>query len=463
MDKTIILAAGEGTRMKSKKSKVLHKILNHTILEYVIEASNLSENSQTIVIAGNNKEQIENNFKNIIIRKQEIGHNIPYGTGYAVSCAKDLIDDDDNILVLNGDIPLIRKETLKDFLNSHKQNKMAVSVLSTKLEDPTGYGRIIRDENGNFSKIVEQKDCLESQLEVNEINTGIYAFNGEKLKFALSKLNTNNNQGELYLTDCIEILKNDNQKVAAFSNLSFEEFFGVNNKFELENAEKIMRMRINKKHMIDGVILHNPEYITIDKDAKIDIDTEIFAPCSILGKSEIGKNCVVKSNSRIENSKIYDDVIIDSSVIEDSVVEKGVDIGPFSHLRPKAHLKENVHIGNFVEVKNATVGKNTKAGHLAYVGDADLGEDINIGCGVIFVNYDGKYKHRSVVEDKAFIGSNSNIVAPVYIEKEGYIAAGSTITKKVHQGELAIERAEEKFIKGYVEKKKIRDMKREEK
>ncbi|MDU3153595.1 MAG: UDP-N-acetylglucosamine diphosphorylase/glucosamine-1-phosphate N-acetyltransferase, partial [Anaerococcus hydrogenalis] len=293
---------------------------------------------------------------------------------------------------------------------------------------------------------------------VNEINVGIYAFKGKDLKESLKKIDTNNSSNEYYLTDCIEILNNDGKKVESFVACDPDQFYGINNKKELAYAAKLLRERINEYHMLNGVIIENPSIVNIEKDVKIGKDTIISGPCKILGDTEIGENCIIEGSSRIEDSIIKNNVKIDNSVIEKSFVDQGTDIGPFSHLRPKAKLGKNVHIGNFVEVKNANVDEGTKAGHLAYIGDADLGKDINVGCGVIFVNYDGKFKHRSNVEDGAFIGSNSNLVAPVHVKKEGYIAAGSTITNDVDEGVLSIERAEQKNISGYVEKKKKRDL-----
>lgn len=457
MIKTIILAAGEGTRMKSDKSKVLHKLLNKEILSYVIEASKLDK-SQTIVIGGANKSYIEESYKDLIVREQKIGDEYPYGTGYAVSLALDLVEDDDTVLVLNGDIPLIRKSSVEDFVNFHQTNNNSCSVLSTILEDPSTYGRVVRDNDNLFYKIVEHKDANEEELNIQEINTGIYAFKGIDLKESIKLIDSNNSQNELYLTDCIQILKDQDKKVGAFVGEDASEFYGINNKKELARAEKILRKRVNDSYMEKGVIMETPEIITIEPGVEIGRDTIISGYVKILGNTKISDNCIIEGSTRIVDSRISENVKIDNSVIEESSVGKNTDIGPFAHLRPKADLGENVHIGNFVEVKNSKVGNKTKAGHLAYIGDSDLGEDINVGCGVIFVNYDGKFKHRSIVEDGAFIGSNSNIVAPVRIYKEGYVAAGSTITKDVDEGALSIERAEQKNIPGYVEKKKKRDL-----
>ena len=439
MIKTIILAAGEGTRMKSQKSKVLHKLLNREMIRYVVDSSKLDD-SQTLII------------------EQKIGESYPYGTGYAASLASSEIEDDDTVLVLNGDIPLITKASIKEFVDNHERTNSSASVLSTKVINPIGYGRIIRDDMGEFIGIVEHKDLDLSQHSIDEINTGIYAFNGKCFKNSVKNLQSNNKQNELYLTDCIDILYNQGKKVIAFTANDPNEFYGINNKKELAQASKLLQKRVNDNHMINGVIIENPDMVIIDPLVKIGQDTIISGPVKLLGQTTIGNNCIIEGSSRIEDSQISDNVKVDNSVIESSKVAEGVDIGPYSHLRPKASLGKNVHIGNFVEVKNSNVGENTKAGHLAYIGDSDLGSGINIGCGVIFVNYDGKFKHRSTVEDDAFIGSNSNIVAPVNIKKDAYIAAGSTITKDVNEGMLSIERAEQKNIAGYTYKKRQRDM-----
>lgn len=444
--------------MKSNTSKVMTKILNREIVSYIIDACNI-ENSETIIIAGKNKYQIEEKFPNLKIREQKIGDEYPYGTAYAVSMALDLLEDEDDVIILNGDIPLITKDSLLEFYEFHKENNNNLSVMSTKVENPTGYGRIIR-ENGSFKKIVEQKDANKDELKVNEINVGIYAFKAKDLKESLKKINTDNKSNEYYLTDCIEILNNDNKRVESFVASNPDQFYGINNKKELAEASSILRKRINEYYMLNGVIIENPDMVTIEKGVKIGRDTIISGPCKILGKTSIGNDCVIEGSSRIEDSEIKNRVKIDNSVVEKSFVDEDTDIGPFSHLRPKANLGKNVHIGNFVEVKNANVGDGSKAGHLAYIGDCDLGKNINVGCGVIFVNYDGKFKHRTVVEDDAFIGSNSNLVAPVHVEKEGYIAAGSTITKDVEEGSLSIERADQVNVAGYVEKKKKRDLKK---
>lgn len=456
MIKTIIMAAGEGTRMKSKNSKVLHKLINKEIVRYVKNASDFDE-SETIIIGGSNKDKLKSLFSDVRVVEQKIGEGIPYGTGYAASLALDYIDDKDQVLILNGDIPLIKKESLEELIDNHNQSKASCTILSTIIDNPKGYGRIIRNDSYKFISITEDRDLKAKQKNINEINVGVYIFTGKDLKESIRKIDTNNDQNELYLTDCIEILSQNGKKVEAFINNDYEQFYGINNKYELHQADKILQKRINKSYMLNGVIIESPDTTFIEEGVKIGKDTTISGQVKIYGNTTIGENCYIEGFSRIINSTLEDGVSVDNAVIEDSYMEKDSDIGPFARLRPNCHIGEEVHIGNFVEVKNSKLGKGTKAGHLAYIGDSDLGRDINIGCGVVFVNYDGKNKHRSIIEDGAFIGSNANIVAPVKVSKEGFVAAGSTITGDVDSGELVIERAEEKHIAGYVEKKRNRD------
>ncbi|MDL2311101.1 bifunctional UDP-N-acetylglucosamine diphosphorylase/glucosamine-1-phosphate N-acetyltransferase GlmU [Peptostreptococcaceae bacterium OttesenSCG-928-C18] len=459
MNICIILAAGEGTRMKSKNSKVLHKLMNKPMINYVLEASDSVNVEKKIIIAGKNKSDLENLLKDkdIIIKEQKIGKEFPYGTGYAVSLALDSIGDDDKILILTGDTPLIKGDTLEKFMNYHNSNNNTATVLTAEIGDPTGYGRIIKDMDGSLLKIVEHKDCTEEELKIKEFNSGFMAINGDALKNSINKLDQNNTQGEMYLTDIFGIIRQNGEKIATFLIGDVEEVYGINSKLQLSEAQEVLRKRINDKHMTNGVVMENPSNIFIEDTVIIGKDTEIRSGVRLTGKTIIGEDCLIYGDSLIDNSKIEDGVVIKSSVIEDSYVGAGTDIGPFAHLRPNSKLAKKVHIGNFVEVKNATVDEGSKAGHLAYLGDVDLGKNVNVGCGVIFVNYDGKFKHRSKVKDDGFIGSNANIVAPVIIEKEGFVAAGSTITQDIGEGELSIERGTQKNIPGWVERKKERD------
>lgn len=455
MDIAIILAAGEGTRMKSKKSKVLHTILNKPMISYVLDSAVGAGTTKKIIIAGKNRKYLEENLKeDLIYKTQEIGEGIPYGTGYAVSLALDEISDEDTVLILTGDIPLITGKTLKAFTDYHKDLKNVATVLTATIEDPTGYGRVVKDHQGNMLRIVEHKDCNEEELEIKEFNSGIMALKGSSLKESVQRLDTDNEQGELYLTDIFEILRQDGEKISTFLIDDVEEVYGINSKVQLAIAEKIMRRRVNEEYMTAGVIMEDPERVFIEPGVKIGRDTYLGSGVRILGETEIGESCCITGDCFIESSKIDDEVVLKSSYIEFSEIGKETHVGPFSHLRPKSKLGKNVHIGNFVEIKKSTVEDGSKAGHLAYLGDVDLGKDVNVSCGVIFANYDGKSKARTTVGDGSFIGSNANIIAPCELEEEAYIAAGSTITKKVSKGELAIERGSQSNIPGWVEKRK---------
>ncbi len=452
MKKAIILSAGEGTRMKSHNSKVLHKLLNRSMIDYVLDACDFVD--ERIVVGGNNYDILKENLdKSIYIVKQNIGEDFPYGTGYAVKLCLDRIGDDDKVMILTGDTPLIKKETLEKFLEFHENEQSVATVLTSEIDDPFGYGRIVKDENGNLLKIVEQKDCNEQELLIKEFNSGMMIVNGDVLKTSINKLDTNNSKGEMYLTDIFEIIRRENKTIKTFKHSDVTETHGINTKAQLYFCEEILKDRVNKKFMEDGVVISNASTVIIEPSVKIGRDTVIIGPCRIYGDTEIGSDCVIKGDCEISNCKIGDNVVIKSSYLENSTVGNGTDIGPFAHLRPNSNLKENVHIGNFVEVKNSTVGNGTKAGHLAYVGDSDLGSGINIGCGVIFVNYDGKNKFRSVVEDNVFVGSNSNIIAPVTLKKDSFIACGTTITDDVEEGSLSIGRNRQENKIGWVYKK----------
>lgn len=442
--------------MKSKKSKVLHTLLNKTMISYVLDASVEAGAAKNVIIAGKNRAFLEEKIQeeNVSFKTQEIGEGIPYGTGYAVSLALEEIADDDTVLILTGDIPLITGKTLKSFVDYHKDYKSIATVLTATIEDPTGYGRVVKDEQGNMLKIVEHKDCSEEELEIKEFNSGIMALQGKALKDSISKLDTDNEQGELYLTDIFEILREEGGNISTFLIDDVEEVYGINSKLQLAEAEKIMKRRVNEKFMIDGVVMEDPERTFIEPGVEIGRDTYIGSGVRIFGKTKIGESCEIFGDSFIKDSILDDEVVIKSSYIIESEIGEGTDVGPFSHLRPNSKLGKHVHIGDFVEIKKSTVGDGTKAGHLAYLGDVDLGENINISCGVIFANYDGKNKARTKVGSGSFIGSNANIVAPCEIEEEAYIAAGSTITKAVKKGELAIERGTQANIAGWVDKRK---------
>lgn len=455
MEISIILAAGEGSRMRSKISKVLHNVCGKPILSYIVDAGKSANLEKNIVVIGHSGEMVREYFSkdDIIFKTQPIGDNIPYGTGYAVMQAVDEIEDGSTVVILYGDTPLIRDATIKNLIKFHKENEFKGTVLTAKLSDPKGYGRILRDEFGNISKIVEDKDASPSEREINEINSGIYCFDGALLKDALGNITDDNAQNEYYVTDVVEILKEAGHNVGAYVIEDSDEISGINSRAQLAFCEEVIRKRINEHHMENGVTLINPSNTYIESGVKIGRDTIIYPGVTLEGDTEIGEDCIIRQGSRIENSKIMNKVVIESSLVENSFVDNHTKIGPNAHLRPNCHIGKNIKIGNFVEVKNSIMGDNSKAGHLSYIGDADIGYNVNIGCGVVFVNYDGREKFRTLVGDNCFIGSNSNIVAPVNIEDWAYIAAGSTITKNVGEGDLSIARAEQVNKEGWVERK----------
>ncbi|MDO5037242.1 MAG: bifunctional UDP-N-acetylglucosamine diphosphorylase/glucosamine-1-phosphate N-acetyltransferase GlmU [Tissierellia bacterium] len=448
MNVSMILAAGEGTRMKSKCPKVLHKIAGKPILSYVVNICQEVRMDKNVVIVGHKSDQVVDYFKDqdLVFKKQPTGQGVPYGTGFAVMQGQEEFSDEDMVYVLTGDTPLIKEETLRKFMDYVDYHQQAACVLTAILPKPYGYGRIVRGDDSNILHIVEEKDASVRERAITEVNTGIFAFQGGPLKAALKELDSNNSQGELYLTDVIHHLVEAGYQVGGFTLNDEREMLGINSRAQLAVCEGIMRERINEAHMLNGVTFLDPSSTLVEYGVKIGQDTVIYPGAILQGDSEIGQACTIYGNSRIVDSKIGNNVTIDNSLIEKSVVEDGVSMGPYAHLRPNSHLEEDVHIGNFVEVKNAHLGQGTKAGHLAYIGDADVGAGVNIGCGVIFVNYNGKEKFRSTVKDGAFVGSNVNLVAPVVIEEEAYLAAGSTITKDVPSGDLAIARSQQKNI-----------------
>lgn len=455
MKVSIILAAGEGTRMKSKVPKVLHEILGRPMLFYVLNACKKASTEKNIVVVGHNKEKVKEKFHDetdVDFIEQPIGEGFPYGTGFAVSNAVSEINDDDTVIILNGDTPLISDSTIDCFLKYHECRENAMTVLTADMPDPTNYGRIVRDGDANIKAIVEEKDANEKEKLIREINSGIFAFKGSALKYAIDNLNTDNAAGEMYLTDALEILVRAGEKVGSFKIKDPHEILGVNSRYELSNTSEILRDKINKYYMINGVTLIDQKSTYIEFGAQIEEDVTIY-PNTYIDKKSIIKTGTVIYDSKIYNSTIDRGVTIKSSEIESSTVGSGTTIGPYAHLRPNSHVGENCKVGNFVEIKNSNVGDGSKMSHLAYVGDADIGSDVNIGCGVVFVNYNGREKFRSVVGDHAFIGSNSNLVAPLEVEDNAYIAAGSTITKKVSKGQLSLERAEQKNIDGWVLRK----------
>ncbi|MFD1456498.1 bifunctional UDP-N-acetylglucosamine diphosphorylase/glucosamine-1-phosphate N-acetyltransferase GlmU [Levilactobacillus lanxiensis] len=447
---TIILAAGKGTRMKSKLYKVLHQVCGKAMVDHVLTQVEQTKMDKIVTVVGYGADDVEATLGK---RTQYALQAKQMGTGHAVLQTEPMLKDEEGTtLIVSGDTPLFRAETFDDLFAYHEAKHAAATILTSVAPDPTGYGRIVRNNIGIVEKIVEQKDASSEEQEIHEINTGVYVFDNQKLFKALHETSNNNAQGEYYLTDVIEILKRQGDIVAAYQMTDFDESMGVNDRVALSAATKIMRKRINEAHMRNGVTLIDPETTYIDAGVKIGADTIIEPGVLLKGDTVIGDDCYIGAHSELRNAKLADHVTVTSSLLEDSDMATGSNIGPNSHLRPESHIGPKVHLGNFVEVKKATIGEGTKVGHLTYVGNAKLGKNINVGCGVVFVNYDGKNKHETVVGDDAFIGSNSNLVAPLDVADHSFIAAGSTITDAVNKYDMAIARERQTNKPNYYQK-----------
>ncbi|WP_442597362.1 bifunctional UDP-N-acetylglucosamine diphosphorylase/glucosamine-1-phosphate N-acetyltransferase GlmU [Neobacillus sp. D3-1R] len=446
----IILAAGQGTRMKSKLYKVLHPVCGKPMVQHVVDQISHLKIEQIVTIIGHGAEKV----------KAQLGTTSSYalqeeqlGTAHAVIQAKDALEDKEGVtIVVCGDTPLIKAETMENLFQHHLSNKAKASVLTAKAEDPTGYGRIIRNEAGHVEKIVEHKDASEDERKIAEINTGTYCFDNQALFNALKSVSNDNVQGEYYLPDVIEILKKQGEIVTAYQTSDFHETLGVNDRVALAEAEKIMRSRINEAQMRNGVTIIDPQNTYIDAGVEIGRDTVIYPGTTIKGQTVIGEDCVIGPNSEIDTCQIGNDTIIKQSVAHNSSIGSHVNIGPFAHIRPDSSISDDVKIGNFVEIKKAQFGKGSKASHLSYIGDAEVGSNVNLGCGSITVNYDGKNKYLTKIGDSVFVGCNSNLVAPVTIGDGAYIAAGSTITDDVPGDALSIARARQVNKENYVQK-----------
>ncbi len=447
MIKTIILAGGSGTRMKSKKHKVLHKIYGKALIEYVIDATNGANVDENVVIVGHQKESVLEGIKAYNV-KHAVQEN-QLGTGHAVMMAKNELDYDGHVIVLSGDTPLVTAETIQTLFEKHTEENNTITLATTKVEDPTGYGRIIR-RDGKIYKIREHKDCNDEQLKVNEINTSIYCFNSRELLSLLDDIGTNNSQGEYYLTDTIEIALKRKLKVGSVIFEDSQQFVGINTKRQLLEATHILRDRVVNKHLDNGVIFIDPISVQIGQDVEIGQDTVIYPNVIIEGMTSIGEECEIGQNTTLKNMTIGDGVNILQSVCLNSKIGDNTNVGPFAYIRPDCEVGENVKVGDFVELKKAKIGNNTKMSHLSYVGDAVVGENVNIGCGTITVNYDGKNKCVTTIGDNSFVGCNSNLIAPVTVESDSYVAAGTTVTNNVPSDSLAISRVKQNNLEGWV-------------
>jgi bifunctional UDP-N-acetylglucosamine pyrophosphorylase/glucosamine-1-phosphate N-acetyltransferase len=429
------MAAGLGTRMKSRRAKVLHELGGAPLIAYVVRAAQALEPRSIITILGHQAEEVERavlaevgELASFVIQERQ------RGTGDAVESARRVLEDSDSlVLVLSGDVPMIRVETLQKLIEQHKNTGAACSILSVRLENPTGYGRIIRDNNGAFRKIVEQRDATEDERQVREINSGIYCFEAKSLFDALRKVEPKNDQGEYYLTDVAEIILKSGGNVSVYLINDAREVSGVNTRAELAEFENLVRRSAIRRLMIEsGVTFIDPSHAYISAEAQIGRDTIIHPNVTIEGKTVIGEGCVIRAGARITNSRLGDNVTVkDHSVIADSQIESNCSVGPFAHLRMNALLEEKATVGNFVEVKKSRLKRGAKAMHLTYLGDATIGERTNIGAGTVTCNYDGVNKHETVIEDDVKIGSDTMLVAPVRVGARSKTGAGSVVTRDV--------------------------------
>ncbi len=446
---SIILAAGEGKRMKSKLPKPLQAACGKALIDYVRDAADGAGAEKSIVIIGHGADQMREYLKDSVDYAEQKER---LGTGHAVMQGiAPIADKCGTVIILSGDVPLVTSDMIQKAYLEHSSGGRAATVVTAVADDPFGYGRIIRN-NGEVEKIVEEKAASPDEKAVCEINSGIYLFDIQKLKSALCRISNNNSQGEYYLTDVLGILKNDGEKIGAFVT-DLENILGVNDRIQLAEADKILNARNVRRLMRGGVRILNPETVRADADVTVGADTVIYPNTILEGKCKIGEDCIIGPNTRLVNTVIGSATEVQSSVAVDSEIGDNTSVGPFAYLRPGSRVGSGVKVGDFVEVKNSNVGNGTKIAHLTYVGDADVGERVNFGCGTVIVNYDGINKHRTVIEDDCFIGCNSNLVSPVTVHKGAYTAAGSTITDEVPQDALAIARARQVVKEGWAKGK----------
>ena len=410
---SVILAAGMGTRMKSKMPKVLHKVCGKPLSKWVIDASEAAGADKVCAVVGHKAETVKEVLGDVCEFALQAEQK---GTGHAVMQAIDVIKNSKGeVVILNGDTPLITAETINKAIEYHKNNGNQATVITAILDDATGYGRIVRDNDGSVLKIVEQKDASKEEKKINEVNSGMYVFDAQSLVYALDKITPNNAQGEYYLTDTLEILLSAGKKIGGYAISDNDEIRGINDRVQLNEAEKIMQKRINEYHMRNGVTMRNPESVYIEDGVEIGNDTEICQNVTIKSGTKIGSDCVIGSGSMLDRAVIHDGVDVLSSVILESEVDEGTHVGPFAYIRPNCHVGKEVKVGDFVELKNSNIDDGTKISHLTYIGDSDVGKRVNFGCGTVTCNYDGKKKYRTTIGDDCFVGCNTNFVSPINV------------------------------------------------
>jgi bifunctional UDP-N-acetylglucosamine pyrophosphorylase/glucosamine-1-phosphate N-acetyltransferase len=446
----IVLAAGQGKRMKSKLYKVLHPVCGRPMVRYVLDAAADAGCERTVVVVGHGAEAV----------REMIGDAVEYvlqaerlGTGHAVLQAEPLLGEEEGAtVVVCGDTPLVTSETMKKMIALHREQGAAATVLTAELPNPAGYGRVIRAADGTVLRIVEDKDCKPEEAAVREINTGTYVFDNRKLFRALKRVTNGNAQGEYYLTDVFGILQGDGEKIAAFRTPDPAEAIGVNDRVALGEAERLMRRRIAARHQRNGVTLVDADHTYIEAGVEIGPDTVVYPGTILRGSTSIGSDCRIGPHADLTDTVVGNGSVVRQTVAEGAVLGEACSIGPFAFLRPGTRVANHVKIGDFVEIKNSVIGDDTKVSHLSYIGDATVGTGVNIGCGAITANYDGYNKFRTEIGDHAFIGSNANLIAPVRIGSNAYVVAGSTITNDVPPGDMAIARERQVNKPGYADK-----------
>ncbi len=449
--KALILAAGMGTRMKSNKPKVAHEMLGKPLVRWVVDAALDAGCTQAHVVVGHGREQVEPLLGDCVISYQDE----MLGTGHTVMCAAPKFDGYDGcIVVLCGDSPLITSQTIKELVDAHVSSASSATVLTMEPEDPYGYGRIVRDGAGNITGIVEEKDCIDEQRKIIECNSGIYCFDAAELLGHLDRLDRNNAQNEYYLTDMLSILSDDGLKVSSLVVGDDNECLGINSRSQLAVASKVAQRRINASLMDAGVTMLDPDAVWVGPDCKVANDVELLPMTMLWGVTTIGEGCVVGPNTRMTDCTVGMNCTVDETVGVEATIDNDVDCGPRAYLRPGAHLCDGAKAGTHVEIKKSTIGPGSKVPHLSYVGDAELGENVNLGAGTITCNYDGANKNKTIVGDNTFIGSDTMLVAPVNIGSDVVTGASSCITKDVPDGALAVERNEQLIIEGYTARHK---------
>lgn len=436
----IILAAGKGSRMKSKSHKGTHKICGKEMINIIIDKLFSCGIKDVNVVVGEYRESL---IKSIGDRKVSYSvQDEQLGTGHAILCASDFLKNKQgSVLVIACDMPLLKEDNIRKLIETHSLHDNSCTIITSFVEDALSYGRVLREE-GKIKCIREAKDCNASEILVNEINSSIYCFKIDDLKMGIKNIKNNNSQNEFYLTDVVEIFSSNNKKIGSIT-VNNNEVIGVDSRKQLYLANNTLKLEINNKHLENGVTILDINSTYIDVDVEIESDVVIHPNVSIFGRSYIKSGCEIYSNTRIQDSILGEGCTIDSSVIYESEIGNNTTVGPFAYLRPGSMIGNNVRIGDFVEIKNSYIGDESKISHLSYVGDSNVGKRCNLGCGIVTVNYNGKDKNKTIIEDDCFIGCNSNLIAPVIIEKNSYVAAGTTVTDRVEANSLAIGRCKQ--------------------